>query len=99
MLVCHKKCQSCLGSRASKTYHTKTWHTIRKLNCHRNIALVAGFFVIIYMKILLDSDWLREVQFYCDTVPKRYSVQKRNIRYSTTPKSTSKKEMRQNKIF
>ena len=35
------------------------------------IGMVMIYIIIIYMKKLLDSDWLRTVQFFLNTVQKR----------------------------
>ena len=49
--------------------------------CTSNECVNIFIILIIYMKKLLDSDWLRAVQFFLNTVQKRgNSMQKKGIK-------------------
>ena len=45
--------------------HVRTTATARTMTESRNMAVILQ--IIIYMKKLLDSDWLKAMQFKCNT--------------------------------
>ena len=56
-----------------KSYKRKTLMYCNEKNCNQNeyvLSRCAIKALIIYMKKLLDSDWLRAMQFKCNTVQK-----------------------------
>ena len=48
-------------------------------NMFRRTSVIFGVTIIIYMKKLLVSDWLRAVQFKCNTVQKKCNTSAKSV--------------------